>query len=248
MVLRAALCVVPDGNVTASEDRSIDLLRRLGAGKMHRMHRPWLIRASGTDAVAKLRPSIISYNALISSYEKCSQWILALEKLRIAKGCLKPNVITWNAILSATSGATSGATSAASAEASLPTWQLTVALLMDHSRMTRPDVISYSTVISSYGKGSGGSQWQLALEVLEQMMSSNGIDPNVISYNALITSCERGFQWQIALSLLRKMSVLKAAWTGGGPTCAENGRVSNSQSLKLSTHQQTQMAFPRLSC
>ena len=48
-------------------------------------------------------------------------------------------------------------------------------------------------------------QWEKALDLLQEM-TSNGIKPNVISYNTAISACEKGNQWEKALDLLQEMT------------------------------------------
>ena len=48
------------------------------------------------------------------------------------------------------------------------------------------------------------SLWHEALELLAEMQAQ-GLEPNVITYNAAISACEKGSQWQQALELLAEM-------------------------------------------
>ena len=49
-----------------------------------------------------------------------------------------------------------------------------------------------------------GERWQLALQLM-QYMRWHGFWPDVISFNAAITGCERGQAWEWALQLLEEM-------------------------------------------
>ncbi|CAK0885507.1 unnamed protein product, partial [Prorocentrum cordatum] len=53
-----------------------------------------------------------------------------------------------------------------------------------------------------------GEQWQRALALLSEMWEAK-LDPNVVSYSAGISACEKGEQWQRALALLSEMWEVK---------------------------------------
>jgi pentatricopeptide repeat protein len=61
--------------------------------------------------------------------------------------------------------------------------------------------IIYSAAISACEKG---SQWQRALDLLQEMKDCD-IRPVVIIYSAAMSACEKGGQWQRALDLLQEM-------------------------------------------
>ena len=42
-------------------------------------------------------------------------------------------------------------------------------------------------------------------KALLRKMEGRGLSPNVITYNAAISACEKGEQWEYALALLRRM-------------------------------------------
>jgi len=44
-----------------------------------------------------------------------------------------------------------------------------------------------------------------ALELLSEM-KARGLQPDVISYNAAISACEKGLQWEKTLELLSEMN------------------------------------------
>ncbi|CAE8614947.1 unnamed protein product, partial [Polarella glacialis] len=88
---------------------------------------------------------------------------------------VEPDVISYNAAMSACVKAGQ--------------WQLALGLL---SLMPLFDRISCSIAISACASA---AQWKPALELLKNMPELR-IFPNVISYSAAITSCEKGGQWQ----------------------------------------------------
>jgi pentatricopeptide repeat protein len=58
----------------------------------------------------------------------------------------------------------------------------------------------FSAVVSCFGEAGMTAD---ALNVFDRMQLS-GIQPNVISYNAAITACEKGMQWEKALELFEQ--------------------------------------------
>ena len=49
-----------------------------------------------------------------------------------------------------------------------------------------------------------GQQWEQALSLLQEMGRSQ-LQPDVVSYSAAISACEKGQQWEQALGLLQEM-------------------------------------------
>ena len=41
-------------------------------------------------------------------------------------------------------------------------------------------------------------------------MQTRGVQPNVTGYNAAITACEKGHQWQLALQMMMRNSIRRA--------------------------------------
>jgi pentatricopeptide repeat protein len=70
------------------------------------------------------------------------------------------------------------------------------------SRGIKPDVVICSQLVTIYGKL---RQPELALKMLETMETERGLVPNDRTYNAAISACAKGGQWQQALSLLQEM-------------------------------------------
>ena len=70
----------------------------------------------------------------------------------------------------------------------------------------RPDVVSYSAVISACEKC---GRWTDAWDLLWRMQARH-VQPNAISFSAVISSFEKGGQGQLALQVLRMMPVCSA--------------------------------------
>ena len=66
--------------------------------------------------------------------------------------------------------------------------------------------------VSAIGRMRG--EWKSAVELLRSSKSKYGVEPNVYTYNAAISACEKGRQWERALELLEEMA-------SGGATTTE---------------------------
>ncbi|CAL1153612.1 unnamed protein product [Cladocopium goreaui] len=62
-----------------------------------------------------------------------------------------------------------------------------------------PDVITVNSVISC------GAHWTVALDMLSTMSVKMGIQADVVTYGSVISSCERGEAWRMALQTLALM-------------------------------------------
>ena len=80
-------------------------------------------------------------------------------------------------------------------------WQLALLYLERMRKTSRPDVISYTAVLNALSSSERGpifSPWEQAIELFDRMMSER-VSPNVLTYNALLVSCEKASQWQRTL-------------------------------------------------
>lgn len=89
--------------------------------------------------------------------------------------------ISWNTLISACERSSE--------------WQKAMDLLGVMEETTRPDLVTFNSLISAC------DAWPMALALL-QAVEGKQLLPDVISLNAVIASC--GAQWQMALSLLRE--------------------------------------------
>ena len=69
---------------------------------------------------------------------------------------------------------------------------------------TMLDVKLISMAVSALGRMRG--EWRQALELLQMSKSKYIVNPDVITYNAAISACEKGRQWKRALELLEEMA------------------------------------------
>eukprot|EP00434_Breviolum_minutum_P000045 symbB.v1.2.000038.t1/scaffold12.1/size699752/18 len=136
----------------------------------------------------ELCPDVVTYSAIISSCQKGSQWQIGLQSfdaMRMSQ--IAPDVVCFNTAIS-------------SCEKGYQ-WQSAVHLLvMADMLWVFPDVISFSAVLTAISGGDNDNTWPLALEVFRMMT-----EKEVYSYNAVINSCQKGLQWQLALVFLECM-------------------------------------------
>eukprot|EP00435_Cladocopium_sp_Y103_P007303 s5884_g2.t1 len=97
-------------------------------------------------SLQSVKPDVVSYNAILSAYEKGSQWESAVHLVSLMRTCgdVTPDVITYSAVTSACQQASE--------------WQLGLQTFtaMKLSKMA-PDVVVCNAAISSCEKG---SNWQ----------------------------------------------------------------------------------------
>ncbi|CAL1169327.1 unnamed protein product, partial [Cladocopium goreaui] len=117
-----------------------------------------------------------------------SEWQLGLQAftaLNLSK--MAPDVVSFNAAISSCEKGSN--------------WQLALHLLSDMAEeQLLPDVISFSSTLCSLD---AAELWPLALEIFAWLC--RGLEPNVYSYNAVISSCQNGSQWQLALLFYEAM-------------------------------------------
>eukprot|EP00931_Biecheleriopsis_adriatica_P101756 TRINITY_DN76836_c0_g1_i1.p1 TRINITY_DN76836_c0_g1~~TRINITY_DN76836_c0_g1_i1.p1 ORF type:complete len:897 (-),score=265.29 TRINITY_DN76836_c0_g1_i1:50-2740(-) len=102
----------------------------------------------------------------------------------------KPNMITYSTAISSNTAAGGD-------------WALGLFLFRrlqgrvgdDAAKSAEPNVITYNAVITAMEKS---KRWELALEVLEELLTSE-VDPTEASYSAAITACRHSQQWEMAL-------------------------------------------------
>ncbi|CAK0794992.1 unnamed protein product [Prorocentrum cordatum] len=149
--------------------------------------------ASQRDAGGEAGAHHLSYNAGISACEKGEQWQRALALLsEMRKAMLEPDVTCYNAGISACQKGEQ--------------WQQALALLseMREARL-EPDVTQTTTPGSARARrtSSGSELWRCCAKCGRRSWSPT------FSYNAGISACEKGDQWQRALALLGEMREAK---------------------------------------
>eukprot|EP00397_Hematodinium_sp_SG-2012_P022582 GEMP01023409.1.p1 GENE.GEMP01023409.1~~GEMP01023409.1.p1 ORF type:complete len:610 (+),score=129.07 GEMP01023409.1:70-1899(+) len=101
---------------------------------------------------------------------------------------------------------------AMNAHAKTNDWRGAFSLLASmKARRVHPTVVSYNTAMSAckssrrYGSADDAPLWHHAVLLLRTMKDKDGLLPNVKSYSACITACEKGGNWQVACRLLHEM-------------------------------------------
>jgi pentatricopeptide repeat domain-containing protein 1 len=141
---------------------------------------------------AGVRPDVITYNALISAYEKGGQWErarAAFEEM-VAAG-VQPNIITYNALISAYEQGRQWERARAAFEEMV-------------AAGVQPNVVTYSALISAYERG---GQWERARATFEKMVAV-GVQPDVQTYNPLLSMLWKCDQQRTTIELYTKASAM----------------------------------------
>ena len=149
-----------------------------------------------------VKPTVVTYSALISAAEKGQQWKLALEVLEEMKAAGHgANVI----------GMLSSAFETCHLSSSLTCFDRTT--------------LAYSAAISALSKG---QMWHKALELFREIEASGG-KPSIVTYNATMTALEKGLQWERALDLFDEMKLKNMPVTvvsyGSAISACEKGKM-----------------------
>eukprot|EP00913_Durusdinium_trenchii_P007401 g6960.t1 len=151
---------------------------------------------------------IVGFSAMISALDKAGRWEDSLSLFEeMSSANLSPDTICLSAVISACGKGRQ--------------WQLALEIL--HEKVSEPDVICFSAAISACKKA---GEWKFAVQLLQEMedqktaawfedsmfsarnrqvMPEASMTLDAISYNATISSCAKGAQWQTALQLLDTM-------------------------------------------
>ena len=125
--------------------------------------------------------NVIAYSSAITCCEKSAQWQRALAIFETMKEkTVTPSVVTFNAVISSCKDS-----------------QRASRLFLEMSSLKiEPDIVSYTSWINSC------QHWQHALKVFSSMAR---LQPNLISFNSLLSSCEKASRWQVAQRLWEDM-------------------------------------------
>ena len=166
---------------------------------------PSVLHLLGQMPSFQLQPDLICYNIAISC-ESPGAWRISLRCLdEILSRSLEATNITFNSLITACGKATQ--------------WQAALELLGQMGSLT--DVISYNAAVAACAQ-----QWQMALQIFAEMLpespssaesetpklrrffaapKAKTVRPDLITYNAVVTACEKGNQWHLALSIIDQM-------------------------------------------
>jgi pentatricopeptide repeat domain-containing protein 1 len=164
---------------------------------------------------AKFQPNQISYNAAISACEKAGEWQQALTLLSLMPEVMVvPNEITYNAAISACEKGYQ--------------WQLALNLLslmpearlkLTRSLTTPPSGHAKIHLLSLMPAESGAKRDHLQCRYqcllkgqpvaagieFASLMPAARVVPDEITHSAAISACDKGGQWQLAITLLSLM-------------------------------------------
>ncbi|CAK9101435.1 Pentatricopeptide repeat-containing protein MRL1 [Durusdinium trenchii] len=138
------------------------------------------------------KPSVISYNALLSATATATQttWCLALALLNEAVQQRLADVITFNAAISACGRS--------------ERWEEALELLRETHRLRLGrNVITFSAAVTACEKS---QRWQSGLLLLADASAQLGhAQIDLVIYNAAISACEKAGEWQQAIQVLAKL-------------------------------------------
>jgi len=135
------------------------------------------------------KTTVISYGALMVSYEKAGKWEESLALLdTMVDDSIQANTIIYNtAIFSCVNGGK---------------WEVALSL---YSRMKEADVKpSYVTFIGLIQGAGECDEWEMALQILDEM-NEISMSPRVEIANAVMNACIQGGVWELALEILGMM-------------------------------------------
>lgn len=141
-----------------------------------------------------VRPTVVTFSALISACEKGQQWKLALQVLEEMKATFGPNVIAYSAAISALS----------KGQQWEKAWELFCEIEQSGEKLS---VVTYNATMTALEKG---LQWERALDLFDEMKYKD-MPVTVVSYGSAISACEKGYQWRQCLEYLDEMTERKIA-------------------------------------
>ncbi|CAE8636052.1 unnamed protein product [Polarella glacialis] len=140
-------------------------------------------------------PDVISLNTTMGVCGRAGFWEISLRLLAEVRASAPPSVKSFGAAISAC-----GRNSQ---------WPHALWLLLTEMPRAGPEGlpvlptrVACSAAISACA---GAGQWEPALWLLGSMLRSRSPSPDVITFNATVTACDRGQQWQRALSVVELM-------------------------------------------
>ncbi|CAJ1425048.1 unnamed protein product [Effrenium voratum] len=163
------------GAVLSSCEKASQWRQTLDTLNQQQQHRAWP------------QPNVVAYSAAIAACEKARNWPMALHLLRsMSEIGIQPDLVALNSALSACP------------------WELALCLgevAVSHSMQL--NTVSYNILLSALSVGQSFSQSR-ELEVLEDMRRSL-LQPDVVTYNTLLSATLRRADWQAACGYLEEM-------------------------------------------
>ncbi|CAE7229465.1 EMB2654 [Symbiodinium natans] len=198
---------------------------------------------------SEVEPDIITFSAIISACEADEQWAFALAILtEMQKHLITSNVITNNAAIAACAAAGqwvqatallramcnpdavsfNAAIAACEADAR---WQIAVFLLQDMKlKRLLPDALTHNAAQRAL---KAAWQWQRSLDLLADMKSdicNGGMMPDLITYSAALSVCEKVLAKDQAVALLEEVDMLVSGdWPWLMCTAVQKARLQHVQ-------------------
>ncbi|CAL1160414.1 unnamed protein product [Cladocopium goreaui] len=151
-------------------------------------HCPWEVAMSLLQSIMdrQLKADLLTFGACLCACEKSGRWEVALNFLMaMATTSCQADTMCCNVALSACENSSQ--------------WEMGLSLLFGGIGGIQCDTVSFNAALSSCATG---HQWPSALELWRQLPNLE-LEPDLISYNALISSCQG--QWQLALWFLEDL-------------------------------------------
>eukprot|EP00439_Symbiodinium_sp_Y106_P060145 s248_g8.t2 len=140
------------------------------------------------------RSDVITNNAIISAFEKGSEWKQALEiPCQLSQDRLVPDTITYGSSISACEKGS--------------VWQRAQQLRQEMADRDLASLIAYNASVSACEKV---GEWRQAFTLVAQL-EVEGLRPDAITFNAALSSCEKAKDWIWALQMMQGLRKRKWA-------------------------------------
>ncbi|CAK9101589.1 unnamed protein product [Durusdinium trenchii] len=146
------------------------------------------------SSISHLAEESVATNVVLSGCVRAAAWQAALELFAKMVEVASADAVSYSVAISAAEEATA--------------WQDALLLLLATPRDAAAP-LAFAAAISTVARA-GHARWPWALELLRQMAREEVL-PDVVCFNAAISSCEKAGQWPQALSLLDELGRRRTA-------------------------------------
>ena len=152
-------------------------------------HALTLLQAMETEY--QIQPDVVSFSAILSACAKRAQWEAALEQL-LNMRCREvfPDTIAYNSVTTACSEAIQ--------------WETCLQILK--LSLTTADQVMFNAILKGMEKS---MLWHHALMLLRTMEFDHSLKGNLITYNTLMSTCQKCSQWERSLYLFLQLGLVK---------------------------------------
>lgn len=140
----------------------------------------------------QIQLDVVSFSAVLSACAKTTQWEIALEQLANMR-CreISPDTIAYNSVTTACAEAIQ--------------WERSLQILK-LSSLTSADQVMFNAILKGMEKS---MLWQHALVLLGTMELGYSLKGNLITYNTLMSTCQKCNQWERSLHLFLQLGLVK---------------------------------------